>query len=310
MRKSFVRLRLALDQFFFAPVPLLPLAAFRIVFGLNLFFMYAVRFLDWRFYFTDDGLVPASSALEVLPEYFRPPLAIFPSTPTAALSVNIILLLAIAGLTLGIQARWMAGIAFVAHLSLIQRNIVITYGADIVSTFFLFTLCFMESDRELSLRSRWAKMPLSQSARGSISDLFSTVGFRLLQIQLCIIYGFTGLEKLKGPAWWDGTAIWAVLGNRQIMMFDSSWLKHVPLVVVSMTFVTVLWEIYFPALIWVKPIRKWVLLVGVLLHVGIALSIGFIFFSTAMVSTYFIFIDPQWLRAKLSCKLPMRPRNI
>jgi hypothetical protein len=286
----------ALDHFFFSPVPLLPLAVFRIVFGLNLLLMYFIRVTDWRFYFTDDGFVPSTNSLEILPEYFRPAIALYPATPLAALAVNIVLLLAIAGFTLGYRARVMAIIAFIAHLSLMQRNYSIAYGADIVSTFFLFALCFMESDRYLSIRSF-----LSPKAQVStpISNLFSTVGLRLLQLQLCVIYGFTGLEKLKGSSWWDGTAVWAVIGNRQIMMLDASWLKSVPLVIVAMTFTTVLWEVYFPALVWVKPIRKWVLLLGVLLHLGIALSVGLIFFSTAMISTYFVFVDPHWLHSIL-----------
>lgn len=291
------------DRFFFAPVSLFPASLFRIFFGLNLLIMSCLRMKDWRFYFTDEGFVRANQALEILPEFYHPPLTWLPATPGQSLAYNIVLVGALVGLTLGLRARALAMIALLAHLGLMQRNFSIVYGADIVSSFFLFGLCFIESDRYLSLRRLFRRGPI---LRRPVSDLFSTVGVRLVQIQLCVIYGFTGMEKLKGPTWWDGTAVWAVIGNSQIMMIDTSWLRHFPLAIAFMTFLTVLWEVYFPVLVWVKPIRNVVLLIGVALHAGIALTVGLIFFSGAMVSAYFVFLDPSWLRNKLKRFVPLR----
>jgi hypothetical protein len=82
------------------------------------------------------------------------------------------------------------------------------------------------------------------------------------------------------------------------MMFDSSWIKHFPLLIAGATFSTVLFEVYFPVLVWFKPLRKWVLAVGCALHAGIGLSVGLVFFSFAMVSTYVVFLEPEWLKEK------------
>lgn len=293
------------SRFFFSPQPLFPVSVFRILFGLNLVVMYLLRAMDWRFYFTDAGFVPGEQALEILPEFFRPSLALYPASPAQALALNLVLLASALFLTIGYKARAAAIVAFVAHTSLMQRNYAIVYGADIVSTFFLFSLCFCESDRYLSLRAFLAGGRL-RAVPGEISGLFSQVGLRLLQIQVCVIYGYTGLEKLKGPSWWDGSAVWAVLGNSQIMLFDTNWLKHVPLMIVAMTFSTVLWEVYFPVLVWIKPLRPWVLAFGAVLHVMIALSVGLIFFSTAMMSTYVAFLDAEVMRARFSRFVPAK----
>jgi hypothetical protein len=72
-----------------------------------------------------------------------------------------------------------------------------------------------------------------------------------------------------------------------------------PLLIAVMTFATFLWEIYFPALVWIRPIRRYVLLFGVFLHAMIALSVGLVFFSAAMVSTYIFFVDREWLTEKI-----------
>lgn len=284
------------DQFFFAPVSMFPAAVFRVVFSAVLLAMYSLRFADWRFYFTDEGYLKSSEALEVLPEALRPAFAWYPTSEFSVWFLHLVFLVALLCLLLGVFGRLAALLSFILHLAFMQRNYAIVYGADIVTTFFFFALIFMDNSRHLSvLNLVWKRKERAPSA---VNEIFSIVGVRLAQIQLCIIYGYTGLEKLKGPSWWDGTAVWAVLGNQQIMMFDATWMKYFPLVIAFMTHATVLWEVYFPALVWFKPLRRWVLLFGIFLHGMIALSVGLIFFSTIMVSVYFLFVDPRWLEEK------------
>ena len=77
--------------------------------------------------------------------------------------------------------------------------------------------------------------------------------------------------------------------------------------IVVATFTTLLFEIYFPVLVWLNGTRRWLLLFGVALHAGIAASVGLIFFSVAMVSTYFVFIPPESLEeAFRKLKIPAR----
>jgi hypothetical protein len=299
----------AWDQFFFATQSMLPVAIFRIVLGVNLFVMYAIRFRDWKFFFTDEGFVRSDQALEILPEFFRPVWAWYPATGSMTFVLSLVFLLALLCLTLGVGGRVTALISFVLHIAFMQRNFAIIYGADIIASFFLFGLIFTDNSRRLSLLGFWRARKV---APGRINELFASVGVRLIQIQICLIYGYTGLEKLKGPSWWEGTAVWAVIGNRQIMMFDTSWLKNIPLAIAVMTFSTILFEVYFPILVWIKGIRKWLLAAGVAIHGMIAITVGLVFFSTAMCSTYFLFADPEWLEsllAKIKAKLHLRHAN-
>lgn len=290
--KALKDLVLAWSKFFFDPISTLPLGAFRFLFGLNALVMYSIRLKDWRFYFTNEGFVQAQDATTTLPEFFHSPFAWVPESDALTLGLHIVFLVAILLLCVGVLGRISAIIGLVLHVIFMQRNYGIVYGADIISSFLFFSLALSDNDRSFSLRSLfgWAKKPM-----GDLNQMMTTIGVRLLQIQICVVYGYTGLEKMKGPSWWDGTAVWAVLGNRQLMMFDSSWLREIPLVIVVATFSTLLFEVYFPVLVWLKVTRRWLLLFGVALHAGIAVSVGLVFFSVAMVSTYFVYIPPESL---------------
>lgn len=122
-------------------------------------------------------------------------------------------------------------------------------------------------------------------------DLLTPVFFRIAQIQICIIYMFTGLEKLKGPSWWDGTAIWTVIANPQMVIMDFTWMRYFPLLVSILTFTTVIFEVYFIAAMLNEKSRKIWLGLGFMFHLGIGLVMGLIPFSLAMISTYFLFFD-------------------
>ena len=121
------------------------------------------------------------------------------------------------------------------------------------------------------------------------------MAYRLCQIQVCIIYAFSGLKKLKGVSWWNGEAIWNSLTDPQLARWDFSWAAHFPLALAGMAYLTLAWEIYFPALIWIRPIRKPLLIMGIFLHLGIAVGLCLPFFGGLMVMTYVLFLDREVL---------------
>ena len=124
----------------------------------------------------------------------------------------------------------------------------------------------------------------------------SSAAYRMLQIQLCIIYGYTGLEKVRGITWWRGDSVWNAAANSQMVAFDLGFMQHLPEISVSMAFLTVLWEVYFPVLVWMKQFRPFVLLLGVFFHGSIGVLFGLPDFSMFMLSAYFLFIPETDLR--------------
>jgi hypothetical protein len=143
--------------------------------------------------------------------------------------------------------------------------------------------------------------PLSQGLIDS--DIFSTVGFRLLQVQLCVSYAYTGIEKLKGIQWWEGVAVWHVLGLQDLVSGDYTFLQNFPVVVGLLTMVTVIFEIYFPFAMMLERLKPWWLLLGVAFHAGTGIFMSIPFFCLVMISPYVLFVDPSSLRVFIERRL-------
>lgn len=268
-------------------------ALFRIVFGGILLTMYIYRHFELSFYFLDSGILALSDVKSVLPEFYRPPFWLFPTSEMSTVVLHSLFLVAIVVMILGVFGRWFNFLVLILHLTFIYRNPFIIYGADIVSSFWLFYLCLIDSRRHLSVWSLFAKKPITI---GPVSQLFNSVGQRMFQVQLCVIYGYTGMEKLKGVPWWEGTASWNAMANSQLAFIDFAFIAKWPIFIILGTYFTLLFEIYFPALVWPKRLRPWVLLAGVFFHIMIGLTMGLVFFSCVMTSSYLFFVSTKTLR--------------
>ena len=62
-------------------------------------------------------------------------------------------------------------------------------------------------------------------------------------------------------------------------------------------------------LVWVKELRIWVLLAGLLLHLGIEVSMSIGFFEWVMIAAYILFLEPKevfWLKDRLKLLIPRK----
>ncbi len=147
-------------------------------------------------------------------------------------------------------------------------------------------------------------------AAGSTLSSSATFAVRLMQMHFCLIYLASGLTKLMGSAWWNGWAIWGVSANPEFNPLHNpyyfkmlSWLAaHRALWEFCMTggtAYTLAVEISLPFLIWNRKLR-WVMVIGaVLLHTGIALSMGLVGFSLMMLALLVSFIPSETVRQLL-----------
>jgi hypothetical protein len=252
--------------------------------------------------FNGLSLIPRSDALNLYPDFYRPYFEYFfwPDQMAAIVHFGYIILLAAA--TLGLTNRFFLILTWIIAQGFVNRNYSMLFGADVIGTLFLFYLSFTNCSESFSLKNTIQNYLSKKSSVLKIhssekfSDQISTVFFRLIQIQICVIYMYTGFEKLKGNTWWDGTALWTVFANPQFTGFDLIWLKNFPLFFAVGTFVTVIFEIYFPAMILNKKLRNYWLWAGLFFHVLIGLTLSLMTFSFVMLSTYFLFIDRLDLR--------------
>ncbi len=250
---------------------------FRLAFGLMLAVVYALRTPDLELFYGPQGVISVGTLSEIANMQLRFSILQFLTSRAALWVAHLGMIASLLALAFGWRPRWMAMIALVLHVSFIHRNITAAYGVDLVSCFFLFYLCLADHRQSL--------------AAGDWRATVGSMAYRLFQVQVCIIYAYSGLKKLKGQTWWNGDALWYALANTEIATLNFSWLAHFPLTVMILTFSTLIWEIYFPAAMWTKGLRRPWLWGGVLMHVGIAITLGLPFFGLMMILSYVFFLD-------------------
>jgi hypothetical protein len=295
VKRAFTNAYRAWCRFFFEAEATDAMKLLRISLGMLLFAAYSIRAFDHSFYYGANGALDLERMLEFFPMKYRWSFLIwFPGDVSLRICTGL-LLASLAAMTFGIFPRCAAFIAYLLHVSFMHRNMAIVYGLDMIATFLLFYLSFTRTDRAPK-KETWAAM-------------LSSAALRLTQIQVCVIYAYSGWEKLKGSAWWKGEAIWAVFANTQIARWNLDWIAHFPLIITFATYATILFEIYFPAVIWLRRWRPWVLGIGILLHLGIGLAVFIPFFAALMVVTYASFLTPAEARSILTRANPLKSRR-
>jgi hypothetical protein len=135
----------------------------------------------------------------------------------------------------------------------------------------------------------------------------ANVALRLLQIHVCFIYIAAGLSKLQGAMWWNGTAVWSTIANYEFAPMQYAWYVTglralsknrflLELFLTSGTFFTLIFEIGYAFLIWLRKTR-WVMLgMAITLHGFIGLFMGLKTFSIMMLIMNSAFLTPAEVR--------------
>lgn len=269
------------------------LAAFRLCFCSVMFFFYFTRAFDVGFFYSGQGIMPSDYARNL--EFFRYHYTFLTdSTPGWVLhGLHSLLLAALLCQAAGFLTRPAAILTYFLHLIFLNRNLSAMFGVDMIGTFFLLYLCFADSNARFSIDSRLGRASRTQSA-------LSHIAWRLMQLQVCVIYGFSGLEKCKGSRWWDGSALWDVLSMGNLQRWDLSFVAHAPIFLAVGVYVVLFWEIYMPVLVWVPRLRLPMLLFGVFMHLGIFLFMNLPGFGFMMISLYLLFLRRDEIESGLT----------
>lgn len=276
-------------RFWFESENLYGVGLFRTILCSFLFATYSFRLTQIKLFYFNQGLMPAEKARDFFPEFYHSLLPFFSASDQITWIMHIAYVVILLGLAFGLLGRAFTFVALILHVSFLQRNFTIVYGADLVTTFWLFYLSFVKHNKYFSLLNYFNKHRVQKID----SDILSSIGLRLIQVQLCIIYAYTGWEKLKGSTWWEGSAVWKVIGNPQMAPMDLSFLSHAPLLIAAATFTTLIFEIYFPVMVWQERWKKQWLFVGAVFHLSTAVFMGLLFFTVVMASSYAAFLSKE-----------------
>jgi hypothetical protein len=282
------------NRFFFGAISARPLGVFRIVFGLLLLIYLGVMTVEFDHWYTSAGWLQGSEPREAAGPFRISPLQ-YVNDPRIAHAFLAVTAAVAVGFTLGWRTRLMSILLYLCMLSLYHRNVSSNGGPDAVPMILSFYTMLCPCGAAYSLDARRAA-----KTRGTAAEpLIVPWAVRLLQMQICLLYFQSSVIKCQGQLWLNGNALHYVLFLREFREFNFEWLAQYPLFINALTHGALLIEFALAFWLWFKPTRRWAILCGILLHVGIRPILNIPGFGEVMIATYVTFLAPDELDAVL-----------
>lgn len=273
----------AVDHFFFAETSPASLALFRIMLGLCVLVTAILMVPDLFILFGPDAVV----SVETVRKWYNCPhfsvLTSFPHSYEVVTLTWIALVWASVALTFGWHTRISALIVLLCLASFHHRDPFAVHSGDTLLRLFSFLLIF-------SFAGAMYALDATDESRRKKYAIWPQ---RLIQLQVAGMYCQAFFCKVIGPTWQDGSALYWILKLEDYARFplpiipDHYWLLQI------CTWATLWIEFSLFTLIWVKPIRKYVLAVGILLHLGIDYALNIPVFEWITIAAYMSFVDGE-----------------
>lgn len=251
--------------------------------------------VDFRTWFTEDGLAPVAAAKIWSGPVWRLNVLEGVTDPRLTLAVLALTTLAALLTCLGLWSRAATIVLAIGLITLHHRNPFILHSGDTLMRITAITLALAPSGAALSL-DRWLANRRGKPAPEPVS-LWPQ---RLVQIQMALLYGTTVWHKLVGVHWVDGTAAWYPPQLTEFNRFPTPAFVDLPPFVQIATYSTLGIELALASLVFWRPARKWVLLAGVSLHAVIEYRFNIPLFAFLSVAQYIAHYDGEevqsWLR--------------
>ncbi len=284
----------AWERFFFAPVPVINIAIYRILVGLLVLNYGALLAPDFLVWFGEKGPLPlAASRLISGGHGWVNVFLLLPKGDAWVWGFFWFFMAAAACLTLGFMTRVSSCLVFICIASLHHRNAMIPNSGDYFLRLAAFFMMFSQAgagfsvDRLIRVARGMELGPPKPSAPWAM---------RMIQLQLCFLYVAAFLWKIRGEMWLHGVAVYYPARLQEFYRFPVPYIFEHMWTIKFWTWGTLLTEFSLGTLVWIKELKYWVLLAGVLLHGGIAYSMNIPMFAQIMISTYLLWVEPEHLR--------------
>jgi Vitamin K-dependent gamma-carboxylase len=310
MRLTLRSLQEGWNRFFFAKQSPVPIALFRIVYGLLIVATLVLLRPDWLAWYGPHSWISLQTMQTVEPGTRINLFTIIPQTDSWINAFFWFFLGSAILLTAGLLTRLNSVIVFLCLTSIHQRNLYITHGGDTFLRLAGFFLMFAPAGAALSfdrLLRIWRTRRKCGPEQNVVSQPQRPWAQRMIQIQLSLLYFAAFCHKIKSPVWRNGTALYYVYHLDSLRRFA------VPAWLLGAT--TLKWagwsaialEFALGVLIWVKDLRYILLAMGVLFHLALEYSLNISLFQWDVLSGYILFIDPadaarawNWIKLRLT----------
>lgn len=189
--------------------------------------------------------------------------------------------------------RWFTALLVFAMLVVLQKmNLSFFNGGDMMARLILFYLIFANSYEYFVL----VKQAPVENEKRKFQNLLSNLAAFSIMLQLCLAYFASGIAKLNDPLWWNGEATYYALSmERFIGTPVNKYIVQHRWIDLATNYITLLFELLFPVLIWIKKIRKPLLVTGFLFHLCMYIFLMIYGFQIVFLLIYGLFIPNKKL---------------
>lgn len=214
-------------------------------------------------------------------------------------------LLAALAVTLGVGGRAVLAAHGVLLWSLYERQSAFLDGGDNLAQLVIPMLLLTNCYQHFSFSSGFADRVIGripESVR-CLGVPLHNLGVAAIAIQMCLVYVVSGLYKVQGEVWQDGTALFYIMRVPEFELPGVSSLVYGNDVLVFLgTYATTLFLVYFPMGILVPRLRPWTAAASIAFHVSIGVLMGLTAFALTMIACDLIFLSSALSRVRQTAR--------
>lgn len=291
------------DRYWFSRGSAASFGIFRILIGFLWFcnlLMLAPCWYDW---FGEHGFVPREAARRYLGGptptglgFGVPPLDLLAGVSDDRIAIAFFALVTLAALAtcLGVASRVSTVVLALGAVSLQHRNAIILHGGDSVLRICAIYLAVGPSGACCSIDRL---LRIWRGREGLEPRAVYVWPQRVVAYNVALIYLTTVWVKWQGNLWRNGTATWYTARLQEFRRFPvPSFLNDRPMIYLT-TWSTLAVEFALGTLVFFRPLRKYVLLAGILMHGYIEYSMNVPLFAFSICSMYICFYDGEEVAA-------------
>jgi Vitamin K-dependent gamma-carboxylase len=305
--KSFVE---AWNEFFFAEQSPIPIALFRILYGMAVLATLGLTRDDWIAWYGPHAWVSLSTMQAFEP---GPRLNLFTVMPTSVFWVQMLFWVFVASaacLTIGFLTRLNSVVVYICLASIQQRNLFILHGGDTFLRVAGFFLIFSAAGSALSVDRL---IRIWRGKEGVETRPRRPWAQRMIQFELSLLYFVGFCWKVAGAMWVQGTALSYIYRLDELQRFPlPSWFLNETLMKLA-TWFTLALEFALGVLIWIRELRYYLLAIGLVFHLSIEYSMNIPMFQWDVLTAYVLFVDAadlervwNWISGRLGPPLGER----
>ena len=281
------------NKFFFEEKPTEGIALFRIIWTGLLFTYFLLDIGNVNDFYGPKAIVSLATAESDFPFPHLSIFKLFHPSYEVAYGILIVYGISLFLSMIGLFTRWSLIVAFICMTSIHQRNIWLLSSSEmLMRSVTLFLIC-SPCGHSVSIDSLLGRTVESFRQK----KYWPVWALRLIQIQVSVVYLWTFWHKLKGETWLDGTAVYYATRLEGLTNFSIPFLMNSIPFLKLMTWATLAIEFSLGALIWIKPLRKPIILLGIVFHLGIEYVMSIPFFELSMIALLINFYSPEELKS-------------